>query len=123
MAESKKKEYLFIINNGPYGNERSYNALRMAMNLSKREGTHMRMFLMGDGVQWTVAQQSTPNGITTQHECSNLFWVTVMLRPEEHVPRLAGSSQICLWKGLCREAWICSAIGCGRGSYSHILVL
>ena len=62
MAEAKKKEYLFIINDGPYGNERPYNALRMAKNLSKREGTHVRMFLMGDGVQCAVAKQSTPNG-------------------------------------------------------------
>jgi len=62
MAESKKKEYLFIINDGPYGNERPYNALRMAMNLAKREGTHVRTFLMGDGVQCAVAKQSTPYG-------------------------------------------------------------
>jgi uncharacterized protein involved in oxidation of intracellular sulfur len=65
MAESKKKEYLFIINDGPYGNERPYNALRMAMNLAKREETHVRMFLMGDGVQCAVAKQSTPNGYYT----------------------------------------------------------
>ena len=62
MAEAKKKEYLFIVNDGPYGNERPYNALRMAMNLSKREGTHVRMFLMGDGVQCAMDKQSTPNG-------------------------------------------------------------
>jgi uncharacterized protein involved in oxidation of intracellular sulfur len=34
----------------------------MAMNLSKREGIHVRMFLMGDGVQCAMAKQSTPNG-------------------------------------------------------------
>jgi uncharacterized protein involved in oxidation of intracellular sulfur len=32
------------------------------MNLSKREGTHVRMFLMGDGVQCAMAKQCTPNG-------------------------------------------------------------
>jgi len=26
-------KYLFIINDGPYGNERPYNALRLALNL------------------------------------------------------------------------------------------
>ena len=62
MTEAENKKYLFIINDGPYGNERPYNALRMAMNLSKREGTHVRMFLMGDGVQCAVAKQSTPHG-------------------------------------------------------------
>ena len=30
---------LFIINNAPYGDERPYNALRLAMNLVKREDT------------------------------------------------------------------------------------
>ena len=62
MAETKRKEYLFIVNDGPYGNELPYNALRMAMNLSKREGIHVRMFLMGDGVQCAMAKQCTPNG-------------------------------------------------------------
>ena len=53
---------LFVINDGPYGNECPYNALRLAMNLAKREGLHLRVFLMGDGVQCAVAHQSTPDG-------------------------------------------------------------
>ena len=53
---------LFIINDGPYGTERSYNALRLAMNLAKREGMHLRVFLMGDGVQCATAKQCTPEG-------------------------------------------------------------
>jgi uncharacterized protein involved in oxidation of intracellular sulfur len=53
---------LFIINDGPYGCERPYNALRLAMNLAKREGEHLRVFLMGDGVQCAVAKQTTPDG-------------------------------------------------------------
>ena len=28
--------YLFILNDAPYGNERPYNALRLALNLVKR---------------------------------------------------------------------------------------
>jgi hypothetical protein len=36
MAE-KAKHYLLIVNDGPYGNERPFNALRIAMNLVKRE--------------------------------------------------------------------------------------
>ncbi|HVM72626.1 MAG TPA: DsrE family protein [Anaerolineales bacterium] len=54
--------YLFIINDGPYGNERPYNALRLAMNLAKRAGENVRIFLMGDGVQCVVAKQTTPDG-------------------------------------------------------------
>jgi uncharacterized protein involved in oxidation of intracellular sulfur len=54
--------YLLIINDGPYGNERPYNALRLAMNLMKREGMRVRVLLMGDGVQCAVARQTTPDG-------------------------------------------------------------
>ena len=32
MAE-QSKQFLIIINDAPYGNERPYNALRLAMNL------------------------------------------------------------------------------------------
>jgi uncharacterized protein involved in oxidation of intracellular sulfur len=54
--------YLFIVNDSPYGNERPYNALRLALNLVKRENVHVRVFLMGDGVQCAVSSQSTPDG-------------------------------------------------------------
>ena len=33
---------LFILNDGPYGTERSYNALRLAGALAKREGEEVR---------------------------------------------------------------------------------
>jgi len=62
MTESNKTNYLLIINDGPYGNERPYNALRLAMKIAKREGTYVRIFLMGDGVQSAVKGQDTPQG-------------------------------------------------------------
>lgn len=62
MTETSKTNYLLVINDGPYGNERPYNALRLAMNLAKRERTHVRVFLMGDGVQCAVKGQDTPQG-------------------------------------------------------------
>lgn len=62
MTENKPTQYLFVINDGPYGNERPYNALRLAMNLAKREAIHIRIFLMGDGVQCAVQGQDTPQG-------------------------------------------------------------
>lgn len=43
---------LFIINDGAYGSERPYNALRLALNLVKRSGGVVRVFLTGDGVLW-----------------------------------------------------------------------
>ena len=49
MTETKMTNYLLIINDGPYGNERPYNALRLAMNLAKRPQTPVRGFFVGDG--------------------------------------------------------------------------
>jgi uncharacterized protein involved in oxidation of intracellular sulfur len=54
--------YLFIINNAPYGDERPYNALRLAMNLAKREGTQVKVFLTADGVVCARKGQKTPDG-------------------------------------------------------------
>ncbi len=53
---------LFILNDGPYGSERSYNALRLARALSKREGESVRVFLMGDAVVCAKAGQKVPEG-------------------------------------------------------------
>ena len=61
MAEPSKS-YLIVINDGPYGSERAYNALRLAMNLVKRPGVGVRVYLIGDGVQCAVAGQKTPDG-------------------------------------------------------------
>ncbi len=60
--KEESMSYLFIINDGPYGNERPYNAPRFALNLVKREGVTVRVFLMGDGVQCAVSRQTTPEG-------------------------------------------------------------
>lgn len=60
--ENPPKTYLFIINNGPYGDERPYNALRLALNLIKRPEASVRIFMTGDGVQCAVRDQKTPNG-------------------------------------------------------------
>lgn len=53
---------LFILNDPPYGTERSYNALRLAGSLAKREGQQVRLFLMGDAASCAKAGQQTPNG-------------------------------------------------------------
>ena len=56
------KQYLFIINDAPYGNERPYNALRLALNLVKQPGVAVRVFLTGDGVLCARKGQKTPDG-------------------------------------------------------------
>lgn len=35
---------LFVLNDPPYGTERSYNALRLAGSLSKRGGEEVKVF-------------------------------------------------------------------------------
>jgi uncharacterized protein involved in oxidation of intracellular sulfur len=56
------KSHVVIVNDGPYGNERSYNGLRTAMALAKTESTSVKIFLMGDGVQCARRSQDTPQG-------------------------------------------------------------
>lgn len=53
---------LFVLNDPPYGSERSYNALRLAGALAKREGEEVRVFLMGDAAACAKAGQSVPQG-------------------------------------------------------------
>ncbi len=60
--ESNTQNILLIINDGPYGNERPFNALRLALNLVKRPATGVRVFLTGDGVTCARRGQTTPDG-------------------------------------------------------------
>lgn len=54
---------LFIINDAPYGTEKAYNALRLAMALQKdHAGTQVRVFLMADAVSAAIPAQDTPRG-------------------------------------------------------------
>jgi uncharacterized protein involved in oxidation of intracellular sulfur len=53
---------LFILNEGPYGNERTYNALRLAGALAAREGQHIRVFLLADAVACAKRGQKVPEG-------------------------------------------------------------
>ncbi len=54
---------LMILNDPPYGTERTYNGLRLALNLlHKTEGTELTVFLMGDAASAGKASQQTPTG-------------------------------------------------------------
>lgn len=54
---------LIVLNDPPYGTERSYNGLRLAMNLLKKDpGLDLAVFLMGDAVTCAKAGQQTPDG-------------------------------------------------------------
>lgn len=62
-GEPEPKTYLFIINDGPYGQERPYTALRLAVNLAKHHELRVRVYLAGDGVQCGIAGQMPPEGV------------------------------------------------------------
>jgi uncharacterized protein involved in oxidation of intracellular sulfur len=55
---------LIIINDAPYGTEKAYNALRMAMTLQKEQGeeVRLRIFLLADAVFCGLPAQNTPSG-------------------------------------------------------------
>jgi len=53
---------LIIINDAPYGTEKAYNALRMAIQLQKDHEADIRIFLIADAVSCAIPDQETPNG-------------------------------------------------------------
>lgn len=53
---------LFVLNGQPYGTEHSYNGLRLAGSLSKREGEEVKIFLMGDASACAKKGQKVPQG-------------------------------------------------------------
>jgi uncharacterized protein involved in oxidation of intracellular sulfur len=56
-------KFLFILNDTPYGTERTYNGLRLATNLlAKTEGADVAVFLLGDAASASKSGQQTPNG-------------------------------------------------------------
>ena len=53
---------LFILNDAPYGNERIYNALRLAGVLAGRDEQQVQVFLMADAVACAKTGQKVPEG-------------------------------------------------------------
>jgi len=80
---------LLILNDPPYGTERSYNGLRLAAALARRENTHVQIFLIGDAAACARAGQRVPKGY---------YNIENMLRP---VKRRGGEIGVC---GTCMDA-------------------
>jgi uncharacterized protein involved in oxidation of intracellular sulfur len=80
---------LFSLDDPPYGTERSYNALRLAGALAKREGESVRVFLLGDAAACAKRNQKVPQGY---------YNVEVMLGA---VARRGGEIGVC---GTCMDA-------------------
>ncbi len=53
---------LIILNDAPYGSERTYNGLRLAGALAKAGGHDLRLFLLGDSVVAAKSGQKVPSG-------------------------------------------------------------
>jgi uncharacterized protein involved in oxidation of intracellular sulfur len=56
------KIFLILINDSPYGIERPYNGLRLAMNLAKKASAAVSVFMVRDGVLCAKKGQNTPDG-------------------------------------------------------------
>jgi len=80
---------LFILNDPPYGTERSYNGLRLAGSLARGEGEEVRMFLLGDAAACAKSGQKVPEGF---------YNVELMLH---RVTRAGAKVGVC---GTCMEA-------------------
>lgn len=55
------EDVLIVLNDAPYGTEKSYNGLRLAIALQARDN-RVRVFLMADAVFCGVPGQETPSG-------------------------------------------------------------
>ena len=55
-------DMLVVLNDPPYGTERSYNGLRLANSLAKRDGQEVRVFLMADAASCAKRGQTVPKG-------------------------------------------------------------
>jgi len=62
QKENGTMKTLFVLNEAPYGSERSYNGLRLAGTLSKAEGEEVKVFLIGDAASCAKCGQKVPEG-------------------------------------------------------------
>lgn len=62
MVTPQRPRILFVLNDPPYGTERSYNALRLAGALAKRGTDELRVFLMGDAAACAKSGHAVPQG-------------------------------------------------------------
>ncbi len=56
------QKYLIILNDPPYGTERSYNGLRLARSLLNTNEAEVKVFLMGDAASCAKGGQKVPSG-------------------------------------------------------------
>jgi len=100
---------LLILNDPPYGTERSYNGLRLAGSLARQQDVEVKVFLIGDAAACAKAGQSVPQGY---------YNLEKMLRP---ISRRGGAVGVC---GTCMDARGITetelAEGCLRGTMDEL---
>lgn len=59
---------VFILNDAPYGTEKCFNALRLALNLKRKyeNGVRIKLFLVSDAVFAALPGQRPPEGYNIQ---------------------------------------------------------
>jgi uncharacterized protein involved in oxidation of intracellular sulfur len=62
ISEGLTMKTLFILNDAPYGSERTYNAARLAGALAKQPGQEVKLFLIGDAAAAAHNRQKVPSG-------------------------------------------------------------
>jgi uncharacterized protein involved in oxidation of intracellular sulfur len=80
---------LLILNEAPYGSERTYNGLRLAGTIAKQESNAVKVFLIGDAASAAHRNQKVPQGF---------YNIEVMIG---NVVRHGGGVGIC---GTCMDA-------------------
>ena len=100
---------LLILNDAPYGTERSYNGLRLADSLARREGEQVRVFLIGDAASCAKSGQKVPQGY---------YKIENMLRPVVRGDGLIGVCGSCMdARGLTDDML---AEGCRRSTMDEL---
>jgi uncharacterized protein involved in oxidation of intracellular sulfur len=100
---------LLILNDAPYGSERTYNGLRLAGSLSRQANTQIKVFLMGDAVGCAKAGQKVPSGY---------YCVETMLKTAVRQGAAVGVCGSCLDARAIREADLIE--GAHRGSMDEL---
>ncbi len=80
---------LILLNDPPYGTERSYNGLRLAASHAKKEESEVKVFLIGDAASCAKKAQKVPPGY---------YNIEIMLKG---VTRRDGEIGVC---GTCMDA-------------------
>lgn len=104
-------KYLFVLNDPPYGTERSYNGLRLARELlhDAQRDAAVKVFLIGDAATGAKAGQKVPQGY---------YSIEALL---QGVRARGGEIGVC---GTCMDARGLAdadlAKGCARGSMAEL---